>query len=492
MPPINQQGSRAGLITGLVVFVILFVTSSIFAFQFYGKWQLEHANYVAYQNNYRDIVPLAQLQQSPVTDLQAARSDPANKFGLTSNDSVLDVAVKQRDTLAGAITGSTTSTPATAAEAAAAAQKEAQSVLDASGLKIALPPSGLVVAVKDLAKAMTDSQAKIQSLNGELRQKTGDVTAARTEEEQLKSKFDQDLKEQQTKAAADLQTANQAVDSAKGTVTQMQADQAAAAKAASDAATAKDNELAEVKQALAKAISDNQADETKLAGRRVDVTNAAIRQVDGKLIRVPNNDICYINLGNGDQVTPGLTFEVYDKAEGVPPIPKNETGDEQLPVGKASIEVTHVGTTSSECRIVHLEPGAVLSEGDVIENLVYDPRTKYNFFVYGKFDLANTGRPDAANAPDAEVIKRLVTQWGGKVTDQVNVNTDFVVMGAEPVLPTFSKEDLTAENQDKLQKAQEALDKYQEVLTKAKENYIPILNQNRFLYYVGFYDQAKR
>jgi hypothetical protein len=211
--------------------------------------------------------------------------------------------------------------------------------------------------------------------------------------------------------------------------------------------------------------------------------------VDAKIIRVPNNEVCYINLGFGDQVTPGLTFEVYDKAEGVPPIPDNVTGDEQLPVGKASIEITHVGTTSSECRIVKLAPGAVLSEGDVIENLVYDPHTKYNFYVYGKFDLAGNGRP---NDPDADVIKRLVTQWGGKLTDQVNVDTDFLVLGSEPVLPNFSKDDLTAENQDKLQKAQDALNKYQEIENEAKELHIPIMNQNRFLYYVGFYDQAKR
>ena len=34
MPPINQQGSRAGLVTGLVIFTILFVTAAIFAIYF--------------------------------------------------------------------------------------------------------------------------------------------------------------------------------------------------------------------------------------------------------------------------------------------------------------------------------------------------------------------------------------------------------------------------------------------------------------------------
>jgi hypothetical protein len=67
-----------------------------------------------------------------------------------------------------------------------------------------------------------------------------------------------------------------------------------------------------------------------------------------------------------------------------------------------------------------------------------------------------------------------------------------VVLGAEPVLPNFSKDDLTAENQDKLAKKQKELEDYQQVEQQAKDLHIPIMNQNRFLYYVGFYDQAKR
>jgi hypothetical protein len=60
------------------------------------------------------------------------------------------------------------------------------------------------------------------------------------------------------------------------------------------------------------------------------------------------------------------------------------------------------------------------------------------------------------------------------------------------VLPEFSKDDLTPENQKKLQDAQDALEKYQEIRQQAKDLHIPVLNQNRFLYYVGYYDQATR
>ena len=135
-----------------------------------------------------------------------------------------------------------------------------------------------------------------------------------------------------------------------------------------------------------------------------------MRRSAGKIIRLAGNNVCYINLGQGDQVVPGLTFEVYDKAEGIPNISEGTT-DDNLPVGEGSIEITRVGDSSSECRIIQQTPSTVMSEGDLLVNLIYDPNTKYNFFVYGDFDLGHSGRPSPA---DMEVIKRLITQWGAR------------------------------------------------------------------------------
>jgi hypothetical protein len=36
-------------------------------------------------------------------------------------------------------------------------------------------------------------------------------------------------------------------------------------------------------------------------------------------------------------------------------------------------------------------------------------------------------------------VKRLVTQWGGEVVPEINVDTDFVVLGAEPQVPSFRR-----------------------------------------------------
>jgi hypothetical protein len=147
---------------------------------------------------------------------------------------------------------------------------------------------------------------------------------------------------------------------------------------------------------------------------------------------------------------------------------------------------------SSECRVIRTSPGDSIVPGDAIMNLVFDPHTKYKFVVYGDFDLNQTGTPTPA---DAEVIKRLVTQWGGQVqpAPQLDTDTDFLVLGTEPVVADLSEDDKSnAQAVKRHDDAQAALDAYDAIRTKAIEYGIPILNQNRFLYYTGYFDLAKQ
>ena len=227
----------------------------------------------------------------------------------------------------------------------------------------------------------------------------------------------------------------------------------------------------------------------KLGLKRANTADAVVRQADGSVVRVPGNGSVYIDLGTGDQISPGLTFEVYDRTEGVPPAGDSST-DDNLPKGKGSIEVVRVGAGSSECRIIKTQPGQVIHDGDLIANIVYDRNTKYQFFIYGDFDLDENG---VSTPQDTEVVKRLVTQWGGKVTDKINADTDFVVLGKEPTVLVPSKEDASDPIvQAKAQASQQAFDAYQDVRKQAIEYHIPLLNQNRFLYFVGYYESAKR
>jgi hypothetical protein len=132
----------------------------------------------------------------------------------------------------------------------------------------------------------------------------------------------------------------------------------------------------------------------------------------------------------------------------------------------------------------------VIAVSDPIVNLVYDKNTKFNFMVYGAFDINQDNVP---SLQDADVIKRLVTSFGGKLIDKVGVDTDFVVLGKEPVIPVIppeEKDDALA--QKRFQEATAALEAYLDVQRQATELRIPVLNQNRFLYLVGYYNQATR
>ena len=61
------------------------------------------------------------------------------------------------------------------------------------------------------------------------------------------------------------------------------------------------------------------------------------------------------------------------------------------------------------------------------------------------------------------------------------------------MLPTFTKDELQYPfNAKKLADAQAASDAYAKVRDTAKDLHIPILNQNRFLYLIGYYDQSQR
>jgi hypothetical protein len=486
MPPINTQGSRGGLVTALVVFTILFVTAAIFAIYFNVQLRAVELDLTNNKKTYNDVVREAELGTSDMSALQALKADPSS--GMAS-ETLMGIALKQRGDLTKDITGGSGD--------AMAAQKSVTTTLTAAaasagkvGVKLPSNHDNLLGAVTTLTDALNMRQSQIKDLQDQLKKAQDDLTTANASIDVQNKAREKSIADAQAQANAEIAKLNDQFNANKSVVDQLQKDQSDAAKKSLDAAQAGQTQLADINQQLTKANAEKSAAEDKLSYRRPDVSNSAIRQSDGRIIRLPGNNICYINLGQGDQVSAGLTFEVYSQATGVPPIPPNVTGDEQLPAGKASIEITRVGATSSECRIVHVSPGAVLSEGDVIANLVYDPNTKYNFFVYGDFDLADTGHPNAA---DEQVIERLVSQWGANLVKQVNVDTDFVVLGKEPTLPTYTKEELqNPQIADNMAKAQATIDKYNEIRQIARDLHIPVLNQNRFLYYVGYYDQAKR
>jgi hypothetical protein len=208
---------------------------------------------------------------------------------------------------------------------------------------------------------------------------------------------------------------------------------------------------------------------------------ARVFEPDGKVLLIDDQaKIVHINLGSDDHVYVGLTFSVYDKSL---PIPKNGKG-------KAEIEVYNVDKNIAAARIIRADIKNPIGVDDVVANLAWDAKKTNVFVVAGDFDLNGDGVIDVDGV---EKIRKLIEKWGGKVDDAVTVNTDFVVLGVPPEVrqkPTLAETEVYPNATEKHDRAVEQLANYKKVQSQAEVLSIPILNADRFLYFIGYKTQA--
>jgi hypothetical protein len=482
----NPQGSRAGLITAVVVLSILFVTSAIFAFYFSAENNKKEQS-LKTTNDKLNQYASGEAQGDPaVSALVEAKNDPQYQ-GM----SAIQVAVKRIGNLSKAIAGSENPNPVAEQQAAAVVTQAADKDMQAAGVKA-------VTANSSLADVARQLMTRLKELDAESQQKTAALDAAATKEKeeserrkQVEAEWNTKYEQQGKELADAIAALAQKRDESEKAVVSIQGGVDAAVKRMQAELSKTQKQLTDANAEKEKLKADIEVYKAKVQ-RPGDTANAVIRQADGRIVRVPGNDNVFIDLGEGDGIAPGLTFEVYDRFGGVPGITAsdeiNPTDEESLPKGKAAIEVVRPGPRQSECRIIRQSLAQPIVEGDVIANLVFDKNTKYNFVVFGDFDLDQDKTPTPG---DAEVIKERVVKWGGRLQNDVNVNTDFIVLGAEPEVP-LADENPTPTDLERIRKATEALDAYNDVVSKAKGLNIPILNQNRFLYYTGYFEQSQR
>jgi len=204
---------------------------------------------------------------------------------------------------------------------------------------------------------------------------------------------------------------------------------------------------------------------------------------DGQIILIDNkNKLVHLNIGGDDGVYKGLTFSVYGKNA---PIPRDGKG-------KAEIEVFNVEKTISVARIIKSTTRNPIVSGDIVANLIWDGSTTNVFAVVGDFDLDDDGVIDYNGA---EKIKALVEKWGGRVVEDITVDTNFLVLGMPPKIltkPTFEEIQLDPLAMEKYETSIQNLAHYKEVLQQAQRLSIPILNMERFLDFIGYKSQAPR
>lgn len=492
MPPITgNQGSRTGLITAVVVFTILFVVATIFAIYYAVQAQTAREDLVSFRSS---IVPKylpegVQTGGPPAPELEAAAKKGEN--GITQGMPLMTVALTQRNNLAAAIDPSAPA--ATALDDARTALANASAKVNKAGVTLPSNQNNLIGAVSALSTAVVNKQQTIDQLQAQLvnartslQSKTNELTEATNKLEETARQ----IREQAQQAEAGVAGYRNEKEQQLTQISQAAAKEQAALQ---QQVTKLNSDVSTKTALLAKAQADIRTLQNKLGERRVDATESVIRHPDGQILRIGTGDIVYINLGSAQHVIPGLTFEVYDRRTGIPALSAgaNVENSDQMVQGKAEIEVIRVDPDSSECRVTNRTANKPpIAEGDYIGNLVYDPNTTYKFYVFGKFDLDRNNVP---TAQDTDVVKRLITQWGGELTTDIDVNTDFIVMGNEPVVPNLTKdEEADPLLVQKRAQAQQDLNQYLDVINKARDLHIPILNQNRFLYFIGYYNQSPR
>ncbi len=210
---------------------------------------------------------------------------------------------------------------------------------------------------------------------------------------------------------------------------------------------------------------------------------AVLQQADGKVLRVVGDQgVVYIDIGRRDRVTTGLTFAVYSPYRGV-------TREGR---GKATIEVTDVFADTSQCKITSVEErGGVVVPGDLVANPVFERGRTYSFAVAGDFDL-DFDRQGQIDDPDGVKVKKIIQAWGGRVVDNVDEQTDFVVLGRVPAFGWATSQPTGVEKPDeetvRIRKAehQKRVDAFNRIKAAAQELSLPMMTRVEFLQFIGY------
>jgi hypothetical protein len=216
----------------------------------------------------------------------------------------------------------------------------------------------------------------------------------------------------------------------------------------------------------------------ELKGRTPGVT-PEFSLVDAHIIGLDaGENAVYLDIGSRQKVVVGLTFEVYSEANAIRP--SESTG--QYTPGKASLEVIKVDRDSCVARITSEKRGNPVVKGDVVANAVFDPNKVYVMLVYGNFDANRDGN---ATQQEANSIRTLIEEWGGKVVDDLQGNVDFLVLGQKPIIPPPPPEGAPGALIQEYIRVRRISDRYDELLRQAQATSLPVLNENRLYTLIG-------
>ncbi|MBL7133397.1 MAG: hypothetical protein ISS78_04810 [Phycisphaerae bacterium] len=329
---------------------------------------------------------------------------------------------------------------------------------------------GLIEMVRSAYKQRNDKEAEANAFKAQRND-------AQDERDKVKSSYDElvsQYKDWKDRSNTEMESLKKKM----GELTAEQAKLLAQAKRAWDQIRqVKDKKIAELTDRLHAA--DNKTREAKetitVYKGKIDKMRSraeTITKPDGKILSVAEGGFCFINLGATEGVETGFTFAVYPQSG----IPKDGAS-------KGSITVMSVGQDVSRCRVVKQDKVSPAIPDDLVANVAFDSVRKWRFLIEGNFDLHGTGRPTPQGAVEA---KLLLKRLGAVIADKVEVDVDFVVMGAEPPIPTRPEEDDPPAIWEAWRIAVKVQKRYGQVKKLAGDLGIPIRNTNWLVDMTGY------
>ncbi len=474
--PRPAQGGSGGMTAALVTFVVLFIIASVLALVMYlqvGKFQTR------YDNLQQEMDDLANPGQAGRLS-QLVGTPP-------SNQTYVGVLLEYVDKLTGHITGNIP-------EDTTAAVKFNEAIL------------GINAAVKDLQGYIettygpenVDLLYVIDSLRNQLEIANADARAAEEALYSLQQDFDQyreNLEIENQQLIQDKEKFMELADQIQQDYEQLrdQMDQASEEQLATFTQTRKQaqDDLKETSQKLEDTLAklDKTEQDLNEAIRKIegikprpDIEVEAFRP-DAEIVNVDlSSGVVFLNIGSDDHVYRGLTFSIYDSSVPIP-----EDGQ-----GKAEIEVFRVMPKACAARINRSETRNPITRNDIVANLIWESDESNTFAIAGEFDIDRDGKDD----PDGrEKVIQLIERWGGTISETVDINTDFVLLGTMPKNmsePTLIQIENDPMIQQRYEQTQAQREHYNSIMEQARKLNVPIFNQERFFYLIGYESLASK
>ncbi|AQQ69730.1 hypothetical protein SMSP2_00061 [Limihaloglobus sulfuriphilus] len=469
--PAGKPEQSSAMLYGMIVFIILFVAATVFAIMFYVK--------------YSDTSTQLATQQSSNREL--ATGEEARNVGQLIGDrdgSYLGTLLGQFDNLYKLATGKMAVEEQSTSAKLSMAQELVNDMYAAVGGGSTAPDDVSLAWIASQLRSQRDEyMQRSQTLASTIEQMKEDwdnavANFSETEEQLLEEKaiFSSQAQSMQKQVDQIQQLADQ------GAETQMSMLQSQLEEK-NQKISATSQQLAELEELYSKSESSRRRLEEKIESikPRPDIELEAYKP-DGYVLSVDvQRGIAYLSIGSDDKIYRGLTFTIFDKAN-----PRPEDGK-----GKAEVKVFEVMSKVCAARIIQSRPDSPVIEGDIAANLIWDSKTPYQFVVTGEFDITGDGKVDYRGR---ETIMQLIRDWGGIISDEISVNTDFVVAGnpprriSEPEGETDSVDPLAEE---KYEQTQQSYQQYKALLEKAGDLSIPVFDTRRFMNLIGYNTEAK-